>query len=134
MSAAADREIVSYHAEQRALDHFGLRPSPSDWLDVVAQITDRPPRALLMWSHQRSNGLKERWLVRLCGQQVTIIWAPDSNPLIVTVLAREYAHASPQVEQMLKRPMRTQDHDAPNRPARRGNARLRAEMMAEAAE
>lgn len=80
------------HAAQRAAERLGLTPTPEQWeqcfLDITDAVAGVAHRAVLQ---RRYHDGVERWIVRLCGEAVTVVYDP-SNATIVTVLVlkRDY--------------------------------------------
>lgn len=112
--------FATVHATTRLAERYGLVASEADWADVVLQITER--RALLLdGGIRRPHGTDERWMVRIQGMPVFLIWNPRAA-LIPTVLAGAQGAAS------LRPGRRLHYHDG----ARRADQARRAEMLAEA--
>ena len=81
--------IATPHALARIRERYGIEATRDDLIEVTLQITDRPPRALLLASAERDGRWKERWLVTIQGRPVHILYLPRTTPYptIVTALA-----------------------------------------------
>lgn len=75
---------VSRHARERMWEHYQVAVPKEDWLAAVASILDR---TAVLAAVEMAHG-HERWIVRLAGLNVPVVWARDGDPgaQIVTVL------------------------------------------------
>lgn len=107
--------LASTHAIARAVERYGVQPTDAEWLSVAAQIFGDEPGAMLLAARMPAGPggiyVAEKWAVRLCGQAVVVLWAPESAR-VVTVLGPDGGSS--------KRPFRTwsapkRDHARPYR-------------------
>ncbi len=79
--------FASPHACQRAAERFGAIPSAADWAELVIAVTDTlagiQARAVML---RRDPNGREIWRVPLAGADISVVWAPDSDAPIVTVM------------------------------------------------
>ena len=97
------------HAVDRALERYGLIPTPSEWRQALIDIIDAaeripPARALLL----RNDGAKEHWACQLGARAVVAVYDPQTACIVSLVpIARELVERHGQT--------RNQRHHVPRR-------------------
>lgn len=129
--------IISAHARERLAERYGIALTAWDERSIILQMTGGDPvdglRGVMLTRIVRRADTEEWWAISVRGIAFVATYHLNGET-ISTVLPQGVNGGSRCVDRIRARPMRTQDQSAPNRPARRGSDRLRAEMMAEAAE
>lgn len=80
------------HAEQRALERYGIAATQQDWDALVLAITDSVMgRSNSAWLLGRQNDGTEKWLAPLAGVAVRVVYCPR-QARVITVLPPEASY------------------------------------------
>lgn len=77
------------HAVERAAERYGLEPTEADWsqavLDIIDTVAGDRRAAILL--RVFANGF-ERWLLKLCGADVVVVYNPVQALIVTVALSR----------------------------------------------